>query len=149
MLRLVALPQKTLTPKRSVKMTKKLQIYKCEICGNIVEMVHDGKGQLVCCGQPMKLYAEQTADSSLEKHVPIIEKVDEGVLVKVGSVPHPMEEKHYIEWVELVDEESGKAYRRFLKPGDKPEALFRLCLNSTEHLYAREYCSIHKLWKGE
>ena len=130
-------------------MTKKLQIYKCEICGNIVEMVHDGKGELVCCGQPMVLYDEQTADSSLEKHVPVIEKVDGDVLVKVGSVPHPMEEKHYIEWIEIVDEESGKAYRHFLKPGDKPEALFRLCENCAEHIYAREYCNIHKLWKGE
>jgi superoxide reductase len=81
-------------------MTEKLQIYKCEICGNIVEVLHTGKGQLVCCGQPMKLQVENTVDASKEKHVPVVEKIEEGIKVKVGSVPHPMEEKHYIEWIE-------------------------------------------------
>lgn len=105
-------------------MTQKLEIYKCEICGNVVEVLHAGDGQLVCCGQPMKLMKENTVDASREKHVPVIEKTADGVKVKVGSVPHPMEEKHYIEWVEIIAD--GKAYRQFLKPGDKPEATFKV-----------------------
>ncbi|MGB9712690.1 MAG: desulfoferrodoxin [Dissulfurimicrobium sp.] len=124
-------------------MTKRLQIYKCEICGNMVEMVHDGVGQLVCCGQPMKLMEENIVDASREKHVPVIEKVDGGYKIKVGSVPHPMEEKHYIEWIELIAD--GRAYREFLKPGDKPEAFF--CIDAT-NITAREYCNLHGLWKG-
>lgn len=125
-------------------MTKKLEIYKCEICGNIVEMVHEGAGNLVCCGQEMKNYIENTVDAAKEKHVPVIEKVANGILVKVGSVAHPMEEKHYIEWVELLAD--GKAYRQFLKPGDKPEALFQI---TATKVTAREYCNLHGLWKGE
>jgi len=125
-------------------MTEKLQIWKCELCGNIVESIHGGKGQLVCCGAPMKLMEEQTADSAKEKHVPVIEKTDDGFLVKVGSIPHPMMEKHFIEWIEIIAD--GKAYRQFLKPEDKPEALF--CI-SADKVTAREYCNIHELWKGE
>lgn len=124
-------------------MTQKLQIYKCDICGNIVEVLHQGAGQLVCCGQPMKLLVENTTDAAKEKHVPVIEKTSEGYLVKVGSVPHPMEEKHYIEWVELVAD--GRAYRHFLHPEDKPEAVFSV---AGKEVYAREYCNIHGLWKG-
>ena len=124
-------------------MTERLQIYKCNICGNMVEMVHDGAGQLVCCGQPMELKAENTTDAAREKHVPVVEKVEGGYLVKVGSVAHPMEEKHYIEWIELIVGED--AYRRFLKPGDAPEAFF--CTDATE-VTAREYCNLHGLWKG-
>src|SRR4030067_788978 len=104
-------------------MTEQLQIYKCEICGNIVEMVHEGAGELVCCGQPMKLFVANTVDAAKEKHVPVKESNDTGLTVKVGSVPHPMEEKHYIEWVEIVAD--GVSYRKFLKPGDKPEAEFQ------------------------
>src|SRR3990172_3351504 len=103
-------------------MTEKLQIYKCEICGNIVQMLHAGDGELICCGEPMKLYKENTVDASKEKHVPVIEKAADGVRVKVGSVPHPMEEKHYIEWIQVVSG-SGNC-RQFLKPGEKPEAIF-------------------------
>lgn len=124
-------------------MAKKLEIYKCEVCGNIVEVLHGGAGQLVCCGQPMKLLVENTTDAAKEKHVPVIEKTDRGYRVKVGSVPHPMEEKHYIEWVELVADE--RAYRQFLYPGEKPEAFFSV---AAKEVYAREYCNIHGLWKG-
>ena len=124
-------------------MTERLQIYKCEVCGNIVEMLHAGAGDLVCCGEPMKLYAENSTDAAQEKHVPVIEKADDGIRVKVGSVAHPMEEKHYIEWIEvLVD---GKTCRQFLNPGDGPEAVYECC---AEGAAARAYCNIHGLWKG-
>lgn len=121
-----------------------LQIYKCEICGNIVEVLHVGGGELVCCGQPMKLMVENTVDAAKEKHVPVIEKTAKGILVKVGSVPHPMEEKHYIEWIEVIS--NGKAYRKFLKPGDRPEAEFEV---PAQGLTAREYCNIHGLWSAK
>ncbi len=123
-------------------MTKRLQVYKCEICGNIVEMLHEGAGELVCCGQPMKLMAENTVDASREKHVPVVEKTATGIKVKVGSAPHPMEEKHYIEWIEIIAD--GRAYREFLKPGDAPEAEFAIRL---EQVTAREYCNVHGLWR--
>ncbi|MDD3553480.1 MAG: desulfoferrodoxin [Deltaproteobacteria bacterium] len=124
-------------------MTERLQIYKCEICGNMVEMVHTGAGQLVCCGQPMKLMTENTVDAAKEKHVPVIEKVSGGYKVKVGSVAHPMEEKHYIEWIELIAD--GKAYREFLSPGQAPEAFF--CIQA-DTVTAREFCNLHGLWKA-
>lgn len=120
-------------------------IFKCAICGNIVEMLHHGGGTLVCCGEPMKLLVELTADSSLEKHVPLIERVEGGYLVKVGSVPHPMIENHFIEWIELSAGE-GKC-RRHLQPGQVPEAFFPG--PAAAELRAREYCNIHGLWKGE
>ena len=124
-------------------MTKRLQIYKCEICGNIVEVLHEGKGELVCCGEPMKLLVEGAVDAAKEKHVPVVEKTAGGIKVKVGSAPHPMEEKHYIEWVEVIAD--GKAYRQFLKPGDPPEATFDI---AAQAVTAREYCNLHGLWKG-
>jgi superoxide reductase len=124
-------------------MTERLQVYKCEICGNIVEVIHEGGGELVCCGQPMKLLVANTVDAAREKHVPIIEKTATGVTVKVGSAAHPMEEKHYIEWIEIIAD--GKAYRQFLKPGDAPEATFAIKATTIE---AREYCNIHGLWKS-
>ena len=124
-------------------MAKKLQIYKCNICGNIVEVLHGGDGELVCCGKPMELLDEKTADTGKEKHVPVIEKIDGGYKVKVGSVPHPMEEKHFIEWIELLAD--GKAYRQFLDPGTAPEAIFHIEGNSVS---AREHCNVHGLWKG-
>jgi len=124
-------------------MTKRLEIYKCEICGNIVEVLHEGVGELVCCGKPMKLMVENIVDASKEKHVPVIEKVEGGIKVKVGSVPHPMEEKHYIEWIEIIAD--GKVYKKFLKPGDQPEALFEI---KPDKITAREYCNIHGLWKS-
>jgi len=123
-------------------MVKRLEVYKCEVCGNIVEVLHEGKGELVCCGEPMKLFKENTLDAAKEKHVPVIEKTADGYKVKVGSVAHPMEEKHYIEWIELIAD--GKVYRQFLKPGDVPEAIF--CIEAKE-IIAREYCNLHGLWK--
>jgi superoxide reductase len=124
-------------------MTERLQIYKCELCGNIVEVLHVGEGELVCCGEPMKLLKENSVDAAKEKHVPVIEKIQGGVKVKIGSVPHPMEEKHFIEWIELIAD--GRAYRQFLKPGGAPEAIF---LVQAEKLTARELCNIHGMWKG-
>lgn len=124
-------------------MTARLQIYKCEICGNIVEVLHEGAGELVCCGQPMKLLVANTVDAAKEKHVPVIEKTASGVTVKVGSVTHPMEEKHYIEWIEIIAD--GKAYRQFLKPGNAPEAVFEIKASKIE---AREHCNLHGLWKA-
>jgi len=125
-------------------MASQLEIYKCEACGNIVEVVHGGQGELVCCGQPMQLIQPGTVDAAKEKHVPVIEKTQSGYKVTVGSVEHPMEDKHYIEWIELVAD--GTAYRQFLKPGQKPEAEF--CLQAGA-VTAREYCNIHGLWKAE
>ena len=122
-------------------MTKKLQVYKCEICGNIVEVLHTGVGELVCCGQPMKLLEEQTEEQGKEKHVPVIERIDNKIKVKVGSIPHPMEEKHYIEWVEVVTRDGIR--RKFLKPGDAPEIEFGPI---EEIVTVREHCSIHGLW---
>lgn len=124
-------------------MTEKLQIYKCEVCGNMVEMIHTGAGELVCCGQAMKLFEENTVDAAVEKHVPVVEKADGGVKAKVGSVPHPMEEKHYIEWIEVIAGE--KAYRQFLKPGEAPEATFAI---GADGITVREYCNLHGLWKA-
>jgi superoxide reductase len=124
-------------------MTEQKQIYRCNVCGNIVEVLHAGVGTLVCCGQPMELLNEKTKDIGLEKHVPVIERTEAGVKVKVGSVPHPMEENHYIEWVEIIAD--GKSYRKFLQPGEKPEAEFEIKAGKIE---AREYCSVHGLWKS-
>ena len=125
-------------------MPQLLEIYKCELCGNIVEVVHAGGGDLTCCGQPMKLYTENTVDAAKEKHVPVIEKVDGGYKVKVGAAVHPMEDVHYIEWIELLVGE--KVYRQALKPGDAPEAVFMVA--ESGEVIAREYCNKHGLWKG-
>ncbi len=124
-------------------MAKKLEIYKCETCGNIIEVLHGGEGELVCCGQPMVQLVENTVDAAKEKHVPVIEKVEGGVKVKVGEVAHPMEEKHWIEWVEIIAD--GKAYRQFLNPGEAPEATFNV---EADQITAREYCNLHGLWKA-
>jgi len=121
----------------------KLEVYKCEICGNIVEVLHAGQGELVCCGEPMKLFTENTTDAAVEKHVPVKEKIEGGLKVKVGEVAHPMTEEHLIEWIEVVV--GGKAYRQFLKPGEAPEAVFNV---EAEGVVAREYCNLHGLWKG-
>lgn len=122
---------------------KALEVYKCEKCGNIVELLHVGGGDLVCCGEPMKLLKENTSDGAQEKHVPVIEKTADGYKVKVGSVAHPMTPEHYIEWIELVAD--GIAYRAFLKPGAAPEAFFPV---KAQSVYAREYCNLHGLWKA-
>ena len=125
-------------------MAGKLEIYKCELCGNIVEVLHAGEGELVCCGQAMKLYEENTVDAAKEKHVPVIEKIDGGYKVCVGSVAHPMEEKHYIEWIEISTEKGSS--KKFLKPGEKPQANFPV---KAENIKARMYCNIHGLWKNK
>ncbi len=121
----------------------RLQVYKCKVCGNIVAILHVGKGRLVCCDEQMELLIENTVDAAREKHVPVIEKTSDGIKVKVGSVPHPMEEAHYIEWIEVIA--NDKIYRKFLKPGDDPEATFPIQM---DNIIAREYCNIHSLWKS-
>lgn len=123
--------------------TELLQVFRCAICGNIVEVVHAGAGQLVCCNQPMEALAENTTDAAVEKHVPVIEKVDGGIKVVVGSVAHPMADDHYIEWIEVVVD--GKSYTQFLKPGDLPEASFPI---DGANVKARAYCNLHGLWKS-
>jgi len=124
-------------------MTALKQVYRCNVCGNIVEVLHAGQGELVCCGQPMELLQEKATDAGLEKHVPVVEATAGATKVKVGDVPHPMEENHYIEWVEVLTD--GGSYRRFLKSGDRPEAEFEI---GAKKVTAREYCSIHGLWKS-
>lgn len=125
-------------------MAEKNGVYKCDLCGNIVEVLHPGDGDLVCCGQPMKRFKENTVDAAKEKHVPVIEKTATGFKVTVGSVPHPMEEKHWIEFIEIIAD--GKVYRQDLLPGQKPEAEF--CI-AADTVVAREYCNLHGLWKAE
>ncbi len=120
------------------------EVYRCNKCGNIVEVLHGGVGQLVCCGEPMELLTENTVDAARENHVPVIEKTGEGFKVTVGSVPHPMEEDHHIEWIELIAD--GEVYRRQLKPGDAPEATF--CIEA-DSVKAREYCNLHGHWAAE
>ena len=124
-------------------MTERMQVYKCEICGNMVEVLHAGAGVLVCCGQPMDLFDENTVDAATEKHVPIIEEVEGGILVKVGEVPHPMEETHFIEWIQVIQD--GTVYRKFLSPGEKPEAFFKAISGDVT---AREYCNLHGIWRS-
>lgn len=124
-------------------MAERLEVYKCDVCGNIVEVLVAGKGQLVCCNQPMKQMVENTVDAAKEKHVPVIEKSGNGIKVKVGSVAHPMEEKHYIQFIEVIVD--GKIYRQFLAPGQAPEAFFEI---TGDKVTAREYCNLHGLWKA-
>lgn len=123
-------------------MTNLNEIYRCSICGNIVEVVHAAAGQLVCCGKPMQAMKENSQDAAVEKHVPVVEKVDGGYLVTIGSVEHPMLPEHYIEWIELVT--PNGVLRRYLAPGQKPQALF---ITDATDVYAREYCNLHGLWK--
>ena len=125
-------------------MTKKNGVYKCDVCGNIVEVLHIGGGDLVCCGEPMRYFEPNTVDAAKEKHVPVIEKTAGGFKVKVGSVPHPMEEKHYIEFIEVIAD--GRVYRQDLAPGQAPEAEF--CIKA-DKIVAREDCNLHGLWKAE
>jgi superoxide reductase len=124
-------------------MAERLQVYKCEVCGNIVEVLHGGKGSLVCCGQDMTLLAENSVDAAVEKHVPVVEESDGRITVKVGSVPHPMEDDHYIEWVQLLVGDT--AYRIFLNPGGAPEGTFDAPAGD---VVAREYCNLHGHWKS-
>lgn len=124
-------------------MTQKHQIYKCPICDNIVEVIHEGVGQLICCSMPMELMEENTTDAATEKHVPVVEKTEKGFRVVIGEVEHPMAQEHYIEWIQLIADD--KAYRQFLHPGQKPEAEFFIA--DASKVIVREYCNIHGLWK--
>lgn len=124
-------------------MAERYEVYKCELCGNIIEVVHSSFGQLVCCGKSMTLLKENTTDAAIEKHVPVIEKISGGVKVSVGSVAHPMISEHYIEWIEIIAD--GKVCRKYLNPGDTPEAVFNI---EAENITAREYCNLHGLWKA-
>jgi len=125
-------------------MAEKLQVYKCAGCGNIVEILTGGDGALGCCSQPMENLAAKTADQGKEKHVPVVEKANGGIRVKIGSVPHPMEDKHHIEWIEIITD--GKAYRQFLKPGEAPEAVFNV---TADRLTVREHCNLHGMWEAK
>ena len=124
-------------------MIKILQNYRCELCGNIVEVLHAGGGELVCCGKPMALLAENTTDAAREKHVPVIERTGQAVVVTVGSVAHPMIEQHYIEWIEVIA--GGRVHRQHLEPGDEPAATFEV---AEGELSARAWCNLHGLWKA-
>ena len=125
-------------------MTQQKQVYRCTLCGNIVEVMHPAGGTLSCCGQPMELLTENTRDAALEKHVPVIEKIEGGYKVKVGSVEHPMMPEHYIEWIELITR--AGVMRQYLQPGDKPVAVF---MTDAKEVVAREYCNLHGHWKSE
>lgn len=125
-------------------MANLLDIYKCKLCGNVVSLLHVGDGTLVCCGEDMTRMEENTVDASKEKHVPVIEKTDEGFVVKVGSEPHPMIPEHYIEWVEIISD--NITCLAFLEPGDEPKATFT---SKAKSVVAREYCNIHGLWKSK
>ncbi len=127
-----------------IRMTKLHEVYKCEVCGNIVEMLHTGVGQLICCGQPMQLQAENTVDAATEKHVPVATQTEQGVKVVVGSELHPMENDHYIEWIEVIT--GAGSLKHFLKPGDNPEVEIKL---QGEIESVREYCNLHGLWKTD
>ncbi len=127
-------------------MTKLNQVYKCNVCGNIVEMAHTGVGRLVCCGESMQLMEEQSQEQGYEKHLPVLNEVEGGIKIKVGSAPHPMETEHYIEWIEIIFD--GKVGKKFLNPGDTPEAEFEF-VNIPEKFIVRAYCNIHGIWKSE
>lgn len=122
-------------------MAKLNEVYKCNLCGNIVEILHPGAGALVCCNERMALLTENTVDASKEKHVPVIEVGATSITVKVGSVAHPMEAAHFIEWIELIAD--GKVYRQQLQPGQAPEATFPVI---AKQVTAREYCNLHGHW---
>ncbi|EKE11774.1 MAG: Desulfoferrodoxin [uncultured bacterium] len=119
------------------------QIYKCNVCGNMIEVTHIGDGELVCCGEAMELQLERDDEEKYEKHKPVVEKIDGGVIVSVGSMPHPMESEHYIEWIEVITEH--RTYRKRLGPGKTPEAEFFF---EAEHFEVRSYCNLHGLWKA-
>lgn len=127
-------------------MTAQNQIYKCDTCGGLLEVLIAGGEVLTCCGEKMRLLAENTTDASKEKHVPVIEKTENGVLVKIGSAPHPMEEKHYIQFIEIIY--NGASHKKFLKPGDKPEVEFCVIGAAIDGITAREHCNLHGLWKS-
>lgn len=123
-------------------MSKIHEVYRCNICGHIIQINKAGAGELVCCNEPMELLEEKTQDTGNEKHVPVIEKTNFGIKVKVGEIEHPMDEAHSIQWIEVIS--GGRSYKKFLKPGDKPEAEFN---TKDENIIVREYCNLHGLWR--
>lgn len=125
-------------------MTEQNQIYKCEACGNMVEVLHKGVGELTCCNQPMTLFTAETEDGAREKHLPVVEEQSDSVKIKVGDVAHPMEDKHYIEWIQVITKD-GMNYKKFLNPCDAPEAEFQVAKDNIK--YVREYCNLHGLWR--
>ena len=127
-------------------MTEKGEIYRCKVCGNIIQVLNPDVGELVCSGVPMELLTEQTSGTGEEKHVPVLENTDEGLIVHVGEIPHPMEENHCIEWVEVMAD--GEVYLKFLEPGDQPLAEFPVDPDQVQEIKVREYCSIHGLWES-
>lgn len=124
-------------------MSKRGEVYKCEKCGSIVEVLHESGGTLICCRDEMKRFEENKVDAATEKHIPVVLKIDGGYKVTVGSVDHPMDDEHYIEWIELVA--GNEVYRRYLDPGQTPEATFK---TDAADAYARAYCNLHGLWKS-
>jgi superoxide reductase len=124
-------------------MTERYQVYKCMQCGNIIEVLHASAGELTCCGQPMRLCTENTTEAAVEKHIPVLLRTPEGLEAKVGSVTHPMEDKHYIEWIEVLAD--GRICRQFLAPGEAPSAVFQ---NAGDGVVAREFCNLHGLWRS-
>lgn len=124
-------------------MTEREQVYRCAVCGNIVEVKHAGAGELVCCGQPMKLLTANTEDAATEKHVPVVERTEDGIVVKVGEIDHPMTDDHYIEWIKIVTE--NKTWTVYLLPGDEPRAIFD---STAESISVYAYCNLHGLWKA-
>jgi len=127
-------------------MTQENEIYRCNVCGNIIEVLHIGVGKLVCCKIEMELLWPKKIGTGAEKHVPVIEKTTDGIKVKVGELTHPMEENHFIEWIEVLT--NDRVYRKALKPGDKPEAEFKIDIGDINEVTAREYCSVHGLWSS-
>jgi len=123
------------------------EVYKCNVCGNIVEVLFAGGGELVCCGKPMEKFDEKKSDEGQEKHLPVIEETKKGVKISVGSIPHPMESEHYIMWIEIWGKDGNRMARKYLKPGNKPEAEFNRSIS--EVAYARELCNVHGLWRKE
>lgn len=126
-------------------MAEKMQVYKCDICGNVVEVLHEGGGELVCCGKPMKLLSEKTEDLGAEKHVPVVEVAEDKMFVKVGSAPHPSEENHYIEFIEVISHDNKYIKRKYLSAGEKPELELK---PKYKKFYMRAYCNLHGLWSG-
>ncbi|MDI9436517.1 MAG: desulfoferrodoxin [Euryarchaeota archaeon] len=127
-------------------MAEKCAVYRCQVCDHVIEVLHDGEGELVCCQVPMTLLVERNDDTGQEKHVPVLEKTDSGFLVKVGEVAHPMEDEHCIDWIEV--QADGRIYRQPLEAGDQPQAHFDLDLDQVEQITLRSFCNIHGLWRA-
>ncbi len=125
-------------------MAEQLGIYKCEKCGNIAQVLHAEKPPVMCCAQPMERLVENTVDAAVEKHVPAVEKIDGGYLVKIGSVAHPMTPDHWIEWIELLSDDGMFMQRQMLTPTSEPQAEFK---TDAAKVVAKAYCNLHGLWK--